>query len=407
VKHVTTGISAGLAAAFFLAAPASYFAQPPAARVNLPSPGEPMVLNAGQGQQVRVVLVTGGLAGPWDMAFLPGGDILVTESPGRLRIVRDGALVIEPVWESHSPPGNDVLHGVELHPNFDENGLVYASYAKAREDGWRTVAVSRGRLAGNKLVDVEEVFVADAWENAGNAIAGRMLFDTDGMLFLTIGDRDRLCCGPVDDNSIRIKAQHLDNHVGKILRITDEGGVPVDNPFVGRPEVKPEIYSYGHRNAYDFARNPATGDLWVVDIGPLGGDKVDILKPGANYGWPLVNMGRNYTGTYVSDQPFNRPGMELPRLWWTPAITPATIEFYTGDRFPQWQGHLFVGALSGQQVQRFAIGQTERPNVMLTELGVRFRDIQQGPDGYLYLATEVRYGSGQPDGTILRLEPVE
>jgi aldose sugar dehydrogenase len=386
-------------------------AQPPNAQsVLLPTPDEPLVLNAGGGQQLRVVLVANQLAGPWDMAFLPGGDILVTESPGRLRIIRDGALVPEPVWESPSPPGNDVLHGVVIHPDFEQNGYVYASYAKGGEDNLRTLAVSRGRLEENTLVDVEEIFVADAWENAGNAIAGRMVFARDGSLLVTIGDRDRLCCGPVDDNSIRIKAQHLDNHVGKIVRLTDDGGVPEDNPFVGQEGAKPEIYSYGHRNAYGFTFHPQTDELWIVDIGPMGGDKVDILKPGGNYGWPLVNMGRNYTGTLVSDQPFHRPGMELPRIFWVPAISPASIAFYSGDRFPQWQNHLFVAALSGQQLQRIALdlpGQAERRVPMLTELGVRFRDVQQGPDGYIYVATEIRYGSGNPDGTILRLEPVE
>jgi aldose sugar dehydrogenase len=405
----TSALAAGLLA---LTTPIGALSQPPAAQnVRLPGPDEPLVLSAGAGQQIRVVLVANELAGPWDMAFLPRGDILVTESPGRLRVIRDGKLVAEPVWESPSPPGNDVLHGVVIHPDFEQNGYVYTSYAKGGEENLRTVAVSRGRLEGDGLVDVEEIFVADAWENAANAIAGRMIFARDGTLLLTIGDRDRLCCGPVDDNSIRIKAQHLDNHVGKILRLTDDGGVPGDNPFVGDPDAKPEIYSYGHRNAYGFTYHPETDELWVVDIGPMGGDKVDILKPGANYGWPLVNMGRNYTGTLVSDQPFHRPGMELPRIFWVPAISPASIAFYSGERFPQWQNNLFVAALSGQQLQRVAFGgaggQSERRIPMLTELGVRFRDVQQGPDGYIYVATEIRYGSGNPDGTILRIEPVE
>lgn len=405
------GATVCVAALLIVFASAGALAQPPAPQVLVPEPGEPLVLDAGQGRQIRVLLVAGGLVAPWDIAFLPDdGDMLVTESPGRLRIIRDGVLAADPVWESPSPDGNDVLHGVVLHPGFEQNGYVYASYAKGRDDGYRTLAVSRGRLEGNALVDVEEIFVADAWEDAGNAIAGRMIFDRDGALLVTIGDRDRLCCGPVDDNSIRIQAQSLDNHVGKIVRLTDDGGVPADNPFIDEPGAKPEIYSLGHRNAYGFSRHPETGDLWVVDIGPLGGDKVDILKPGANYGWPLVNMGRNYTGTLVSDQPFHRPGIELPRLWWNPAISPASIAFYTGDRFPQWQGHLFVAALSGQQLQRVPIDlprQSERPVPMLTELGLRFRDVQQGPDGYIYLATEIRYGSGNPDGTILRIEPVE
>ncbi len=406
MKKRLLGGAAALAAALTIGHGA--LAQPPGPQTLLPTYDEPLELNVGGGNRIRLVLVADQLVGPWDMAFLPGGDMLVTEMNGRLRIIRDGTLVPEPVWESPSPAGNDVLHGVVIHPDFENNGFVYAAYAKGREDGERTVAVSRGRLQGNQLVDVQEIFVADAWENAANAIAGRMIFDTPNTLLLTIGDRDRLCCGAVDDNSIRIQAQDLSNHVGKILRIHDDGSIPSDNPFVGTEGASPAIYSYGHRNAYGFARHPESDELWVVDIGPMGGDKVDILKPGANYGWPLTNMGRNYTGTLVSDQPYHRPGMELPRIYWVPAITPASIEFYTGDQFPQWQGSLFVGALSGQQLQRidFGGGQSERRTPMLTELGVRFRDVQQGPDGYIYLATEVRYGSGQPDGTIMRMEPL-
>jgi glucose/arabinose dehydrogenase len=200
----------------------------------------------------------------------------------------------------------------------------------------------------------------------------------------------------------------LSDHVGTTLRLTDDGGVPQDNPFVGRADARPEIFTYGNRNGYGLAFHPETGDLWQLEIGPLGGDEINILVPGGNYGWPLVSMGRNYSGTLVSDQPWYRPGMEMPRMFWVPVISPSAMTFYTGDRFPEWNGNLFVSALSGQQVQRIAFdqpGQAEQREPMLTELGVRFRDVLQGPDGYLYVATEVRYGSGNPDGTILRIEP--
>jgi aldose sugar dehydrogenase len=378
--------------------------------VRLPGPEEPLTLSAGR-TQFRVALVAGGLVAPWSLAFLPDGEtMLVTESPGRLRMIRGGVLEPEPVWVTTAARGNDVLHGLAIHPDFEQNGLVYLSYAKEGEENRRTLAVSRGRLEGTRLVEVREIFVADAWENAANAIAGRMIFGPDRTLYVTVGDRDRLCCTATDDNSLRMRAQDLTSHVGKTLRLTDEGGVPPDNPFVGRADARPEIFTYGHRNGYGLAFHPETGELWHLDIGPMGGDRVDILRPGSNYGWPLISMGRNYTGTLVSEQPWWREGMENPRLFWVPAITPSSIAFYTGDRFPQWQGSLFVTALATQQVQRIAFNQpsqAERREPMLTELRVRFRDVQQGPDGNLYLTTELRYGSTNPDGTVLRIEPAD
>lgn len=384
-------------------------AQPPAADVLLPSRDEPLILPAGP-DRIRVALVADGLIGPWDLVFLPGGmDILVTESPGTLRIVRDGELLDDPVWRAPSPEGNDVLHGLVLHPDFESNRLVYASYTKEGEQGL-TVAVSRGRLQANRLVDVEEIFVANAWTSARNATAGRMLFGPDNTLYLTIGDRDNLCCGPVDDNSIRILAQYLGTHVGKILRLTDDGGVPDDNPFVGVPGVAPDIFTYGNRNGYGLAFHPETGELWELEIGPMGGDEINILVPGGNYGWPLVSTGRNYSGTLVSEQPWYRPGMINPRIFWVPQISPSGLMFYTGDQFPDWRNDIFVGALSGQMIQRIALdqpGQAEQRQSLLAETGLRFRDIEQGPDGNLYVTTEVRYGSGNPDGTILRIEPVD
>jgi glucose/arabinose dehydrogenase len=385
-------------------------AQPPSGpEVRLPTAGQPRVLDAGR-QRVRMVLVAGGLVAPWDIEFLPGGEtMLVTESPGRLRVIRNGVLDPAPVWQAPSPEGNDVLHGVVAHPDFAQNRFVYAAYTKQGEQGL-TLAVSRGRLDDGRLVDVREIFVADAWEDARNAIGGRMLFGPDRTLYVTVGDRDRLCCGPNDDNSIRMRAQDLGNHVGKTLRLTDDGGVPSDNPFVGRPGAKPEIFTYGNRNGHGLAFHPQTRELWQLEIGPLGGDEINILVPGGNYGWPLVSMGRNYTGTLVSDEPWYRPGMLMPRMFWVPQISPSSMTFYTGDRFPDWKGSLFVGALSGLQVQRIVFdqpGQAERREPMLTELGVRFRDVETGPDGYLYLATEVRYGSGNPDGAILRVEPAD
>jgi glucose/arabinose dehydrogenase len=382
---------------------------PPAAPVLLPKAGEPLTLDAGR-QKIRVALVAEGLVAPWDIVFIPGtSDLLVTESNGKLRMIRGGKLLPDAVWTPPSPAGNDILHGVVVHPDFATNAQVYVSYMKG-DDQRQTLGISRGRLEGTKLVDAKEIFVADAWENARMAYTGRMEFGPDKTLYVSVGDRDRLCCVQQDDNSIRIRAQSLSDHVGKILRLTDEGTAPRDNPFVGRPGAKPEIFTYGHRNSYGLRFHPETGELWQMEIGPMGGDEINILKPGANYGWPLVSQGRNYTGTLVSDQPWHREGMEQPRMFWVPQISPAGMAFYTGDKFPQWNNSLIVGALSGQHVERISFGnpgQAERREVLLRELGVRFRDVEIGLDGYVYLSTEVRYGSGQPDGTVLRLEPLQ
>ncbi len=385
-------------------------AQPPAAsNVLLPKAGEPLELTAGR-QPLRVALVADGLIGPWDIVFIPGtSDLLITESNGKLRMIQGGKLLPDPVWTPPSPAGNDILHGVVVHPDFASNKLVYLTYLKGDEQR-QTLGLSRGRLEGAKLVDVEEIFVADAWENARMAYTGRMEFGPDKTLYVSIGDRDRLCCGREDDNSIRLRAQSLSDHVGKILRLKDDGTAPADNPFVGRAGARPEIFTYGHRNSYGLRFHPVTGELWQMEIGPQGGDEVNILKPGANYGWPLVSQGRNYSGTLVSDQPWHREGMEQPVIFWVPQISPAAMAFYTGDKFPQWQNSLIVGALSGQHVERMPFneqGQPLRREEFLSELGVRFRDVEIGPDGYVYFATEVRYGSGRPDGTVIRLEPGE
>ncbi|MGW8370441.1 MAG: PQQ-dependent sugar dehydrogenase, partial [Gammaproteobacteria bacterium] len=284
-------------------------AQPGRGNVRLPEPDHPLELRAGN-MPIRVVLVADGLVGPWDIEFLPDGALLVNEMNGRMRIVRDGVLKPEPVWESPSPDSNDVLHGIAVHPDFERNGFVYASYTKANPDdpSLLTTALSRGRLVDDKLVDVEEIFVADAWEPAPMAIAGRMIFGPDNTLYLTVGDRDSRCCQPVDDNSIRMRSQSLADHVGKTLRLNDDGTVPSDNPFVGNPDARDEIFTYGNRNGYGLDWHPETGELWEIEIGPMGGDELNILVPGGNYGWPLVSMGRNYSGTLVSEQPWYREG---------------------------------------------------------------------------------------------------
>jgi aldose sugar dehydrogenase len=361
-----------------------------------------------QGGQIRVVTVASGLLHPWSIALLPGDRSMLVAERGRVRLVQNGSLAAEPVWSAEGFAANNDLKWVTLHPKFESNRLVYLSYAKAGEGGLTTLAVARGRFDGKKLQDVREIFAADAWETGGN-MGGKIIFGPDETLYVTVGDRDRLCCTGTEDDSLRMKAQSLSTHVGKTLRIRDDGTVPPDNPFVGRAGAKPEIFTYGHRNGYGLAFNPDTGELWQAEIGPMGGDEVNVLLPGHNYGWPLVSMGRNYTGSLASDQPYYRDGMDNARMFWVPSISPSSLLFYTGERFAQWRGNMFVGSLNGLSLQRVAFGQpsqAERREPVLRSLNVRIRDVQQAPDGYLYVATERSFGGSEANGTIVRLEPV-
>jgi glucose/arabinose dehydrogenase len=235
-----------------------------------------------------------------------------------------------------------------------------------------------------------------------------MMFLRDGTLLVTVGDRDGFCCDGSENTSQRMKAQELDNDYGKILRIRDDGSVPSDNPFVDRARARPEIFSYGHRNAYGLAYHPDTGELWESEIGPLGGDEINILHAGHNYGWPLVSTGRNYTGTEVSDRPWFREGMDSPRMFWVPAISPSGLIFYTGDRFKGWKNSIFLGALNGKALWRVSFNQpqqAEKREVLLASLDVRVRDVQQGPDGNLYVATELESTGAATTGTVLRIDP--
>ena len=295
-----------------------------------------------------------------------------------------------------------------VHPRFAQNRWVYVSHPKSGPRG-NTLAVSRGRLEGSTLTDVREIFVADAWETSGN-LAGRMLFGPDATLYVTVGDRDRLCCTGTEDNSLRMKAQGLDNHVGKMLRITDEGGVPKDNPFVGRAGAKPEIFTYGHRNGYGLAFHPETGALWQAEIGPMGGDEVNILLPGRNYGWPVVSMGRNYTGTLVSESRGSRG------VWKTrgcsgcrPSAPPASPSTPGPGSRPGRAASSWARSTArvSMRVSFNQPSQAERREPLLTQLDIRIRDVVQGPDGNLYVATEKGSAGSNPDGTILRIEPAE
>ncbi len=370
---------------------------------------------AGELVRINVVTVAHGLVRPWHLTFLPDTtDYLVTELPGDLRIVRNGKLDPKPIpgWPTDMLRARS-MNSVVLHRDFTRNRLLFISYVKQRDGGDTTIALARARFDGAKLEQVEDVFVADAWGTG--ASAGRAEVGPDGMLYLTVGDRD---AGNVTDNaSYRMLAQNLGSHVGKVLRLRDDGTAPADNPFVGRADAKPEIYTYGHRNAQGLAWHPDTGELWATEVGPMGGDELNRLVPGHNYGWPLVSLGKIYTGNLASEQAWFRPGMDMPHMFWVPAISPSSLLIYSGDQFPLWRGHYFIGALSGQQLQRVAFNQPppqpERRESLLTELDARVRDVRQGPDGNLYLAVERDQQSGPgssrltPNGSILRIAPAK
>jgi glucose/arabinose dehydrogenase len=411
VRILVSG-AAALAASLLLSPwPIAQVPAPPAGA----APFRPATFDTATGQRIRVTQVAGGLVHPYSVAFPDARTILIAERSGRLRVVKDGALMPKPAWES--PPasagspgpanGPEALHFIELHPAFAQNHLVYLSYPKYGPRG-STMAVGRGTLTGDSLVNFQEIFVADAWERSG-ANPGRMMFLRDGTLLVTVGDRDGFCCDGSENTSQRMKAQTLDNDYGKILRIKDDGSIPPDNPFVARAGARPEIYTYGNRNAYGLAYNPDNGELWESEIGPLGGDEINILQAGHNYGWPLVSTGRNYTGTPVSDHPWTRDGMDDPRMVWVPSISPSGLIFYTGDRFKGWKNSAFLGALNGKSLWRVSFKQprqAEQREVLLASLDVRVRDVQQGPDGNLYVATEREAAGAATDGMVLRIEPV-
>ncbi len=348
----------------------------------------------------RVVTVAEGLVNPWALAFLPDGDMLITERPGRLRIFRNGVLLPDPVSgvpEVHAR-GQGGLLDLALHPEFASNRLVYLSYSKPLPDGQSTTAVIRGRFENDRLNDVEELFEAVTRGNNGH-YGSRLAFDGKGYLFITVGDRQIPPRGDLEAHP----AQDLSNHHGTVIRLHDDGRVPADNPFVGRAGALPEIWSYGHRNAQGLAFHPQTGDLWLTEHGPQGGDELNLILPGRNYGWPVIGYGVNYgTGSPIH-RSTHREGMEQPMHYWVPSIATSGLLFYTGDRFPWWKGNLFSGGLAGEQVARLTLEgrRVVGEETILTEYG-RIRDIRQGPDGLIYLAVDHRRGA---EMNILRVEP--
>ncbi len=330
--------------------------------------------------ELEVTTVARGLEHPWGLAFLPDGRMLVTERPGRLRIVSaDGTLSapVDGVPQVYAR-GQGGLLDVAIDPDFATAPWVYLSYAEPGEGGGGT-AVARGRLQGNALVDVEVIFRQSPKLDTGHHFGSRLVFARDGRLFVTAGDRGEMQ-----------RAQNLNEGQGKIFRIERDGGIPADNPFVGRDDAQAAIWSWGHRNVQGAALHPGTGALWQTEHGARGGDELNIPQAGRNYGWPVITLGVNYNGTPIGEGRREAEGMEQPLHSWTPSIAPSGLAFYTADRFPAWKGSLFVGALAHQKLVRLSLDgdRVTGEEILLEGLGERIRDVRQGPDGYLYLLTD-------------------
>jgi aldose sugar dehydrogenase len=349
----------------------------------------------------RVVTVVDELVQPWSIAFLPDGDVLITERPGRLRVMRQGKLLPQPVEGVpkvfFSRQGG--LFEVMSHPNFASNRLIYLTFSKpGATDRQATTALIRGRFDGTRLTNVEQLFEAVA--EGANHFSGKVAFDGKGYLFLTLGDRQV----PPQGNLEAHPAQDLSNHHGKVIRLHDDGTVPADNPFVNRPGVRPEIWSYGHRNVQGLAIHPATGDVWTNEHGPQGGDELNRVEAGKNYGWPVIGFGVNYDTGLAIHAGTHRAGMEQPAQVWVPSIGISGLMIYTGNRFPEWRGNLFVGGMARQRLARLTLdGQRIVSEEALVPQMGRVRDVREGPDGLIYLVTDNREGKPTP---ILRVEPI-
>jgi glucose/arabinose dehydrogenase len=348
----------------------------------------------------RVVTVADGFEHPWSIAFLPGGDILVTERPGRLRIIRDGRLLPAPV--EGVPPvfavGQGGLLDVVPHPDFESNRLLYLSYSKPLGGQESTTAVIRGRFENDRLANVEEIFEA-ATRGRGH-YGSRLVFDGNGHLFVSVGERMASPSGDLEAHP----AQDLTNHHGTINRLYEDGRVPPDNPFVGRDEVRPEIWSYGHRNPQSLAIHPETGELWEAEHGPQGGDEINRIEPSLNYGWPVIGFGVNYGSGQRIHEGTLREGMQRPVHVWVPSIATSGMMIYDGDAFPEWRGDIFVGGLAGEQLARVEVdmGVSVLEETLVRGMG-RIRDVRQGPEGFIYLAIDDGADGLTP---IVRLEPV-
>lgn len=350
--------------------------------------GEPVGTHESGQTGFRLVRVVGGLSEPWGFAFLPDGGVLVTERRGSLWLVDgDDVRAVDGV-PSVAAVGQGGLLDVALDPDFAANRRLYLSYSDRYELGVGT-AVARASLLDGRLRDVEVIFRMNRSSAGGRHFGSRLLFDRDGYLYVTLGDR-----GQQD------RAQDPSDHAGSVLRIHPDGAIPADNPFAGGGGA-PEIFSYGHRNAQGIALHPETGRVWIHEHGPQGGDEINVLRAGNNYGWPVITYGVNYgTGTPIGEGT-SKPGMEQPLTYWSPSIAPSGMAFYTGDAFPGWQGDLFVGALAGTHLRRVELDGREvvDEEILLDGVVGRVRDVRQGPDGLLYLITD------EADAGLYRLEP--
>ena len=366
-----------------------------------PVPLQPeIILETAEQPKIRVVTLTKELMHPWGLAFLPDGSMLVTERQGRLRILRNGKLDPTPI--SGVPEVRavsfDGLMDVAVHPRFADNKFIYLTYIKPMENNRGTAVLARGVFDGRSLQDVKEIFVAQPNANG----TSRIVFGKDGMIYMGI------------QGASGNRAQDPNDIAGKILRLKDDGTVPDDNPFVGRTGYRPEVFTLGHRSNVGIEVNPQTGAIWTTENGPNGGDEINVLIAGRNYGWPVVSYGRNYPGPWVADVQW-RASMEQPLIFWMPSIAASGIVFYNGDKFPAWKGNVFVGGMRTGEVDRTGRierivfnekGDEMRRESLLTELKKRFRDVRQGPDGLLYALVDDEMIANVGEGAVLRIEPV-
>jgi aldose sugar dehydrogenase len=342
---------------------------------------------------VSIETVAKGLVNPWALAFLPDGRMLVTERPGRLRIVDPGGNVSAPLAGVPKvfASGQGGLHDVVIDRNFAQNQTIYFCFA-APVDGGGQTALARARFTGDRLEDVKMIFRQEGPPSGGRHFGCRIVQTADNNLFLTTGDH----------GSYPKEAQNLANHIGKVIRVAPDGAVPKDNPFVGRKDARPEIWSYGHRNIQGAALHPTSGKLWANEHGPLGGDELNIVEKGKNYGWPVIGFGIDYSGAKIHEGT-SKPGMEQPIKYWTPVIAASGMAFYQGNLFPAWKGNVLIGGLATRNVVRLTLDgeKVTSEERILQGLRERIRDLRVGPDGALYLATD------SSDGRILRVKPAE
>lgn len=342
----------------------------------------------------RVTTLLSGLEHPWSMAFLPDGRLLVTERAGRMRLVgTDFRLEPRPLegLPEVTAQGQGGLFDVVLHPQYAQNGWIYWAYNAPGAGGWGT-ALARGKLQGQRMTDVQVLFSMQPKTRSSQHFGGRIVFDKAGMLYLTLGDRGD-----------RHRAQKLDDHAGSVIRLHDDGRVPADNPFAKQAGALPEKWTLGNRNMQGAALHPKTGELWTHEHGPQGGDEINVMRSGLNYGWPVITHGVNYgLGTRIGEGP-SKPGMVQPLHVWVPSIAPSGMAFVSGAQFPQWQGDLLVGALRGQMLVRLSLDgeKVQREERLLQGRVGRIRDVRMGPDGLVYLLSD------DASGALLRLEPVK